>query len=380
LSTRMSKFAKIRSELAMDEKGGRHSFEIQTADFVEFILGKEEDNETDDDDNNNNAEEHHDHYDAVVINACFGNFYNQDDLMKAATKALKLDGVLAITHPLGADFVRKLNEDNPDMVPHHLPSILDFRSMARSHPLTVVDFVEDIDLLDADKNAKNYKIYYACAKKSPHSCLKQLIRIRGPVDQGYGRGGKKLGFPTANLPSSLFADALEHVQTGVYFGWAVIEDRECQPNTKKGRNTFHKAVVNVGYSPTFDGQENKEKIVEAHLILNDSDDIKGDFYNETMRLALSGFLRPEMKFPSFPDLIAAINNDLNNAKDALALQPFASLRTDTFLTDPCRRIDNTMVEDGVLWVGNDGGDEEASWEFQDIEDAISDTPLGRWAM
>jgi len=84
-----------------------------------------------------------------------------------------------------------------------------------------------------------------------------------------------------NLPCSLFANVLQNVPGGVYFGWAVIEG----DGEKKDRNVIHKVVCNVGYSPTFDGEENKEKIVEAHL--ND-----GDFYGETMRLAFNGFLRP----------------------------------------------------------------------------------------
>ncbi len=135
--------------------------------------------------------------------------------------------------------------------------------------------------------------------------LQQTIYLRGPVDTGYGRGGKKLGIPTANLPSSLFSNALQNVPTGVYFGWAVIEssnsirtnDEEDDDKSinviqaKGGRNEIHKAVVNVGYSPTFDGEENKEKIVEAHLIVDDGV-IDGDFYGETMRLSLYGFLRP----------------------------------------------------------------------------------------
>ena len=136
-------------------------------------------------------------------------------------------------------------------------------------------------------------IYYASAKKVPQRALKDTIYLRGPVDSGYGRGGKKLGIPTANLPCSLFANALQHVPTGVYFGWATIEqdDDDDKKDKKEGRNKAHKAVVNVGYSPTFDGEENKEKIVEAHLIVDDGD-IEGDFYGETMRLSLHGFLRP----------------------------------------------------------------------------------------
>jgi len=46
--------------------------------------------------------------------------------------------------------------------------------------------------------------------------------MRGEVATGYGRGGKKLGVPTANLPESLFADSLRDVPPGVYFGWAEV--------------------------------------------------------------------------------------------------------------------------------------------------------------
>ena len=60
LSEKMSKMARINAESALDEKGGRHEFTIETSDFVEFVKGEELDK-----------------YDAVVINACFGNFFDQ---------------------------------------------------------------------------------------------------------------------------------------------------------------------------------------------------------------------------------------------------------------------------------------------------------------
>ena len=66
--------------------------------------------------------------------------------------------------------------------------------------------------------------------------------MRGPVATGYGRGGKKLGVPTANLPGPQFRDALAPVPAGVYFGWAAVDGGAPVP-----------AVVNVGYSPTFVG-------------------------------------------------------------------------------------------------------------------------------
>lgn len=36
-----------------------------------------------------------------------------------------------------------------------------------------------------------------------------------------------------------------------------------------------------------------------------------------MRLLLLGFQRPELRFPSFPALVAAINQDVVDAKNAL---------------------------------------------------------------
>ena len=66
-------------------------------------------------------------------------------------------------------------------------------------------------------------------------------------------------------------------------------------------------------------------------------------------------MHEEMKFPSFPDLIAAINNDVMNAKKALDIDPFKSLKDDSFVSNP-----------SVAWIGKSGGDEIASFEFQDL--------------
>jgi riboflavin kinase len=197
--------------------------------------------------------------------------------------------------------------------------------------------------------------------------LNQLLRFRGPVAKGYGRGGKKLGVPTANLPASLFETALGNVNTGVYLGWALLE------GSTQGRNVPIKAVVNVGYSPTFEGQENPEKIVEAHLILEPPSTTETallslaldppDFYGETMRLQLSGFLRDEQKFPSFGELIQQINADVADAKNALDVEPFHGLKGDVFLD-----TSSSMAESA--WVGSSGGDEIASWEFVDMNDGL----------
>ena len=219
--------------------------------------------------------------------------------------------------------------------------------------------------------------------------------MRGKVATGYGRGGKKLGFPTANLPASLFQDALQHVPTGVYFGWAWIENPsiDCSTttttttttSTPNGRGVAHKAAVNVGYSPTFVGKENAEKIIEAHFILNHfNKDAKDDdatttttttttslddFYGEFMRLLLVGYLRPELKFDSFPALMQAITTDVETANLALDQEPYLLFRSDApFLSFGDGAAAAAAAATNV-WIGKDGGNAEASWEFQDWNEA-----------
>jgi riboflavin kinase len=69
------------------------------------------------------------------------------------------------------------------------------------------------------------------------------------VGKGYGRGSKKLGFPTANLPQFHTELAAHSVERGVYCGFAAIQnEREHYP-----------CVVNIGISPTFQGQVRERK-------------------------------------------------------------------------------------------------------------------------
>jgi hypothetical protein len=67
--------------------------------------------------------------------------------------------------------------------------------------------------------------------------------LPGKVQPGYGRGSKKLGFPTANLPQFDSELSFYEVANGVYCGWASVQGRGTVP-----------CVVNVGRSPTFVGQ------------------------------------------------------------------------------------------------------------------------------
>ena len=128
--------------------------------------------------------------------------------------------------------------------------------------------------------------------------------VRGPVAKGYGRGGKKLGFATANLDSDVIGDVLGDLEKGVY---AAFYQTAASEEPKR-------AVVNVGVAPTFEGQEQPVKLVEAHLLDHDGSDLYGD----ALALLMVAFIRPEMKFDGIDALKAQIGADCETAKSALA--------------------------------------------------------------
>lgn len=75
--------------------------------------------------------------------------------------------------------------------------------------------------------------------------LKEALLVQGPVAAGYGRGSKKLGVPTANLPHFGENIRASSLVNGVYFGWG------CLPGEG---NVMLGCVANIGKSPTFVNQ------------------------------------------------------------------------------------------------------------------------------
>ena len=286
-------------------------------------------------------------FDCVILNRSNMSTGKLIQTLEVVTSFIKLGGIVAML---------EYNDDSDVLVSGEVVHDAHLSDAIKFLPFQMTTELTDIQQDELIKGTKQ-TLCYSSARRVPYRALREILRLRGPVASGYGRGGKQLGIPTANLPESLFADALVSVQPGVYFGWAMIEgSAEGDASTQKqGRNVSYKAVVNVGYSPTFVGKENKEKIIEAHLIVGEDDvKIKGDFYNETMRLSLIGALRPEKKFASFQDLLAAIHFDIDCAKEALLLPPFSDFRTESFLTYNGAKW--------TTWVGADGGNTIASWE------------------
>jgi riboflavin kinase/FMN adenylyltransferase len=126
--------------------------------------------------------------------------------------------------------------------------------------------------------------------------LGRCWEVEGVVQSGDQRG-RQIGFPTANVdPGDYIMPAL-----GVYAVWAGVVDG--------GGTVWHRAIVNVGRRPTFEGEG---VTVEAHIF-----DFDQDIYGKIVRVAFVDFLRPEMKFDGIDSIRAQIEKDCVQARGVL---------------------------------------------------------------
>jgi riboflavin kinase/FMN adenylyltransferase len=123
--------------------------------------------------------------------------------------------------------------------------------------------------------------------------LGRFFQIRGRVVTGRNRGGKLLGFPTANL---LLSDEL-CPKTGIY---AVTV--ELQGETLQG-------VANIGYSPTFD---DNIYTVEVYIL-----DFNRNIYGQDIRVNFIQRIRDEAKFAGIEALADQIRLDVVQARQIL---------------------------------------------------------------
>ncbi|CAN2041771.1 FMN adenylyltransferase / Riboflavin kinase [Candidatus Magnetomoraceae bacterium gMMP-15] len=124
--------------------------------------------------------------------------------------------------------------------------------------------------------------------------LGRYYQIRGIVEKGRNRGGRLLGFPTANIH---LYDELSPLN-GVY---AVIVEL----------NKKYKGVANIGYSPTFGDHQ---FTVEVHIL-----DFKGDIYGKKIKVNFVQRLRGEIKFNNIQELSNQIKNDIVSVREILSL-------------------------------------------------------------
>ncbi len=118
--------------------------------------------------------------------------------------------------------------------------------------------------------------------------------VQATVVIGHQRGGKTLGFPTANLQWVAPSHQPAVVPAmGVYIGMLLL------------KNQWYPATINIGVSPTFaDAQPTLQ--IEAHLPTYQG----ADFYNETISLAFLDRIRNEQSFENLDALKAQITQDV----------------------------------------------------------------------
>jgi riboflavin kinase/FMN adenylyltransferase len=124
--------------------------------------------------------------------------------------------------------------------------------------------------------------------------LGRHYQIRGVVAQGRDRGGKLLGFPTANIN---LTDEL-CPKMGVYAVTVELADKR------------YKGVANIGYSPTFDDHI---FTVEVHIL-----DFDEQIYGQSIRVNFIRRIRDEIKFNSVAELAEQIHADIRKGREILS--------------------------------------------------------------
>jgi riboflavin kinase/FMN adenylyltransferase len=128
--------------------------------------------------------------------------------------------------------------------------------------------------------------------------LGRQYEVRGVVASGDKRG-RELGFPTANV--SVPADILLPAD-GIYAGWYERVD-----------GAVHPTAMNLGRRPTFYEMAHAS-LLEAYLL-----DFDGDLYDEPARVRFAARLRPELKFDGLESLVAQIEDDVRDTRQALGI-------------------------------------------------------------
>jgi FAD synthase len=119
------------------------------------------------------------------------------------------------------------------------------------------------------------------------------MMITGKVVRGKGFGSSVLGIPTANL------DVLVDIDDGVHYGYAILY------------GVRYKMVMSTGIPPHFP----TKRTVEVHLLDLPPEIVS--FYDETITVEPTGFIREMDKYETLNDLIVAINKDIEYARAKL---------------------------------------------------------------
>lgn len=162
----------------------------------------------------------------------------------------------------------------------------------KGFPVTVVEALSANDMLVS--SSKIRELVHAGRMMDAQGLLGRPYQIRGVVQVGKKRGGKEIGFPTANLKVNE-EDLVPRI--GVYVTQVICEGK------------CYGGVLNIGYNPTFDEQQ---LVAETHIF-----DFNKDIYGKPIKINLLKFLRDERKFSGIKELAAQISRDVVQAGEVL---------------------------------------------------------------
>ncbi|CAK9809059.1 Riboflavin kinase [Anthophora quadrimaculata] len=146
-------------------------------------------------------------------------------------------------------------------------------------------------------------------------CTKNLpYFLSGVVVKGFGRGSKALGIPTANLEDEVVNNLPNDLKTGIYYGWACLDDQ------------VYKMVASIGWNPFY---KNEKKTVEVHLLYK----FENDFYGKRIKVIFVDYIRPEKDFTSEEELMRAIHNDIAVAEEQLQQSNMLAYKDNKFFTE-----------------------------------------------
>ncbi|KAL0070942.1 riboflavin kinase [Marasmius tenuissimus] len=148
------------------------------------------------------------------------------------------------------------------------------------------------------------------------------IRLGGAVQKGFGRGGKDLGCPTANLPDESISAMSSTVKTGVYYGYAQIIPTGSSDFTDEDKQVLP-MVMSLGWNPFY---KNKRLTAEIHIM----HEFKNDFYGIEVKAVVLGYIRPELDFTSREALIEDIEMDKRVAIKSLDRPEYKKYANDSY--------------------------------------------------
>lgn len=158
-----------------------------------------------------------------------------------------------------------------------------------------VHVVPDITVNGVEVSSSTIREFvFAGDLKNARLMLGRDYQVTGRVVRGGDRGGRLLGFPTANL--ELIDDLTP--KPGVYATEVVIDDR------------LYDGATNIGYSPTF---KNGTFSVETHIL-----DFSENIYGQVIKVRFIERLRDEKTFSGPEELSQQIHKDVERAREVLA--------------------------------------------------------------